>query len=213
MPSTALPPPPLLRTASAPARLRSLAPLSHLTPSGQRYRKRKAEEALSQIQVPAAVLSPIRIPAAHLVGTSTRFRREMRDKLPSVRIAGEKAIVAEKERLAETKGTATESFETGAYLTDPLRLINQVTKHSPKICIGGDCGSGFTKIGITYIHRNTTHFSPLLVYQGKDDWQHLAQFLTPATPPFSGDSAHFPNIWAVLQYLIQSKNAFLNGCS
>ena len=110
--STALQLPPLLRTTSAPPRLRSLAPLSTLTPSGQRYRKRKAEEALSQIQVPAAALSPIRISAAHLVGTSTRFRREVSNKLPSVLLAGEKAIVAEKERLADTKDTTTESFET-----------------------------------------------------------------------------------------------------
>jgi hypothetical protein len=206
-----LPPPPLLRTASAPARLRTLAPLSTLTASGQRHRKRKAEALLEQVQVPAGVLSPARIPPTAFLRTSTRFRNEMRRVLPSVAIPGEKAMATLKEQIADTKGTATASFDCGAYLTDPLRFVSVLTSHSEYLVIGGDFGSHFTKIGVTYFHNQITHFAPLLIYEGKDDWEHLAKFLSPSVPPFSGDSAHFPSIWAFLQFLVESRNALLNG--
>ncbi len=135
----------------------------------------------------------------------------MRRVLPTVRISGEKAIAALKEQFASTKGTATASFDCGAYLTDPLRFVSEITTQSSHLVIGGDCGSDFTKIGVTYLINNKSHFAPLVVYEGKDDWQHLAMFLSPSVPPFSGDSAHFPNIWTFFQYLVESKNAFLNG--
>ena len=168
---TALAAPPLRRCASAPPRLRTLQPLAALSRSGQRSRKRKADELLQQLQVPAAALSTPRIPPPLLLRTSTRFRAEMRRVLPAVHIPGEKAIAAEKERAALEKGTATAVFNT-------------VASQSTHVVIGADCGSSFTKIGITYIHKDTTHFAPILIYEGKDDWAQLSRFLSPAAPPF-----------------------------
>ena len=134
--------------------------------------------------MPAAALSTPRIPPPLLLRTSTRFRTEMRRVLPAVHIPGEKAIAAEKERAALEKGTATAVFDTGAYLTDPMRFFNTVASQSTHVVIGADCGSSFTKIGITYIHKDTTHFAPILIYEGKDDWAQLSRFLSPAAPPF-----------------------------
>jgi hypothetical protein len=201
----------LRRTASAPARLRSLAPLSTLTRSGQRKRKRTAEALLEQIQVPAASLSPAHPHPRDFLASSTRLRTEIRKKLRKLRIPSERRMAAEKERVATEKGTATAAFDGGAYLTDPLRFINTVASKSPHLVIGADTGSGFTKLGITYQGHKTTHFAPLLIYDGGDDWEDLAKFLNPTVPPFVGDSAHFPTLWAFLAFLVKEKNAFLNG--
>jgi hypothetical protein len=117
----------------------------------------------------------------------------------------------EKERVAIEKGTATASFDGGAYLTDPLRFIDSVASQSPHLVIGADCGSGFTKLGITYQGHKTTHFAPLVIYEGGDDWEYLAQFLHPTSPPFVGDSARFPTLLSFLAFLVKERNAFLNG--
>ena len=62
--------------------------------------------------------------------------------------------------------------------------------------------------------RNPTamqHFAPLLVYEGGDSWLELQDCRAEGLTPFTGDSASFPHIWAVLQHLIDTRSAFLNG--
>ena len=57
----------------------------------------------------------------------------------------------------------------------------------------------------------TQHFACLLVYEGGDSWLELQDCRAEGLTPFVGDSAAFPHIWAVLQHLIDTRAAFLNG--
>jgi len=59
--------------------------------------------------------------------------------------------------------------------------------------------------------KTTQHFAALLVHEGGDSWLELQDCRAPGLTPFIGDSAAFPHIWAVLQHLIDTKGAFLNG--
>jgi len=49
------------------------------------------------------------------------------------------------------------------------------------------------------------------VYEGGDSWLELQDCRAEGLTPFTGDSAAFPHIWAVLQHLIDTRSAFLNG--
>jgi hypothetical protein len=66
-------------------------------------------------------------------------------------------------------------------------------------------------LGVTYSATGKQHFATLLVYQGGDSWLELQDCRADGLTPFIGDSAAFPHIWAVLQHLIDTRGAFLNG--
>ena len=72
-------------------------------------------------------------------------------------------------------------------------------------------------LGVTYgvkepgSEKATQHFAPLLVYEGGDSWLELQDCRAEGLTPFTGDSAAFPHIFAVLQHLIDTRAAFLNG--
>ena len=72
-------------------------------------------------------------------------------------------------------------------------------------------------LGITYstpdahTGKHTQHFAALLVYEGGDSWLELQDCRAEGLTPFTGDSAAFPHIWAVLQHFIDTRGAFLNG--
>lgn len=58
------------------------------------------------------------------------------------------------------------------------------------------------------IHLST---STIAIYEGSDGWEQLNHLTHELEPPFKGDSVSFPHIFAVLQHLIDTRNAFLNG--
>jgi len=66
-------------------------------------------------------------------------------------------------------------------------------------------------LGVTYPAAGKQHFAALLVYEGGDSWLELQDCRAEGLTPFTGDSAAFPHIWAVLQHLIDTRAAFLNG--
>jgi len=155
---------------------------------------------------------------------TTADRRKIR-KISALSIPGEKKMAECKKALAHTHGCATAAFthpragedenvRVGAYVTDPLRLLRAVTAaESPWLAVGGDKGGGFTKLGITYSLKQEQHFLILLVFEGDDAYDDMhelrsAQNLT----PFTGESAQYPNIFAVLQHIINNNpRCFLNG--
>jgi hypothetical protein len=123
-------------------------------------------------------------------------------------------------QLATTHATETGTFAGGAYITDPLRFVSVLCAQSPFISVGGDAGGGRCVIGVTYSVptpteadpvKTTQHFDALLVYEGSDSWLELQDCRAAMLTPFTGDSASFPHIWAVLQHLINERGAFLNG--
>jgi len=79
------------------------------------------------------------------------------------------------------------------------------------IAVGGDAGGGHLKLGITFEYRGMQHFACLLAREGSDKYDDLAQLKADGLTPFSGDSAALPHIFAVLQHLIDTRTALLNG--
>jgi hypothetical protein len=116
-----------------------------------------------------------------------------------------------KQLLASTHATETGTFANGAYISDPVRFVSVLCAQSSFIAVGGDAGGGHTKLGVTFSVGKVQHFAALLVYAGSDSWQELHHLTTAALTPFTGDSAAFPHIFAVLQHLIDTRAAFLNG--
>jgi hypothetical protein len=116
-----------------------------------------------------------------------------------------------KKLLASTHATETAAYSSGAYITDPLRFVSAIASHSPILAVGGDAGGGHTKLGITYCANGVMQFAALLVYDGTDSWELMNALTIPHLTPLTGNSAHMPHIFAVLQHLIDTRSAFLNG--
>ena len=126
-----------------------------------------------------------------------------------------------KQQLATTHATETGMFAGGAYITDPVRFVSVLCAQSSLLAVGGDTGGGHTKLGVTYSipaptaanpEKTTQHFACLLVYEGGDSWLELQDCRAEGLTPFTGDSAAFPHIWAVLQHFIDDKQVSEGGC-
>ena len=119
--------------------------------------------------------------------------------------------------LASGRPASTTTFASGAYITDPVRFVSVLCAQATFLAVGGDSGGRngqqqpLTKLGVTYTMQNVQHFAPLVVYAGSDHWEDMNELTTPSLTPFTGDSAAFPHIFAVLQHLIDTRNTFLNG--
>ena len=129
----------------------------------------------------------------------------------SLRIPNEATIIKCKQQLATTHATETGTFAGGAFITDPVRFVSVLCAQSPFIAVGGDSGGGHTKLGVTYTIDGVQSFACLLVYEGGDSWLELQDCRAEGLTPFVGDSAAFPHVWAVLQHLIDTRGALLNG--
>jgi hypothetical protein len=145
-----------------------------------------------------------------LIHLPTCVREQIRT-VPSLHIPSEQTMIQCKKQLAISHGTKTGTFPGGAYITDPLRFVSVLSAQSSLLAVGGDCGGGQTKLGITFDHTGTQYFACLLVYEGGDSWLELQDCRAVGLTSFTGDSAAFPHIWAVLQHLIDTRSAFLNG--
>jgi hypothetical protein len=184
---------------------------------------------LEEIGVPLeAIHSPPLPSPADLIHLPTTVREKIRT-VPTLHIPSEQTIINCKQQLASTHATETGTFANGAYLTDPVRFVSAVCAQSSLLAVGGDSGGGYTKLGVTYSrpgpvrnrklpngkvkqrHSSIQCFAALVVYAGSDGWDELNHLRDEVEPPFVGDSAAFPHIWAVLQHFIDTRGAFLNG--
>jgi hypothetical protein len=182
-----------------------------LKPTQRWERRQKARQALQQIGVPLQALQSQTITTAEeLIHLPTSVREHIRS-VPSLHIPCEQAMIKCKQQLATTHATETGTFAGGAFITDPVRFVSVLCAQSPFLAVGGDAGGGHTKLGITYSHQSIQHYAALLVYEGGDSWLELQDCRAEGLTPFTGDSAAFPHIWAVLQHLIDTRSAFLNG--
>lgn len=123
----------------------------------------------------------------------------------------ERTVAKKNKWLAITHATETSTFANGTYMSDPIRYVSNLCADSPFIAVGGDCGGGHCKLGVTYLHAGKTRFAALLVYNGGDEYADLASLAEAGTSHFVGASAAYTSIFQILQHLIDSKNAFLNG--
>jgi hypothetical protein len=199
---------------------RQRKPFEQLQPRQKRARVHDVKAFAALTQTPLSALQPTRIPAANLVHLPTSIRRSMRT-VEGLRLASEKRIKEYKLMLAQDFGTETATIASteveGAYITDPIRFIELVTRPSPFICIGGDAGGGVTKLGITYLNeRKKATFAALLVYSAPDHYESVSKLVQPALTAFKAHSQAFRNIFEVFQRLIdlrqlRSRPIFLNG--
>jgi hypothetical protein len=190
-------------------------PYNTLRPTQKRERRKQAREAvaevLEQVGCPLdAIQSPSTPSPADLIHLPTSTREQIRT-VRGLSIPCEQTIIECKKLLATSLATATATFANGAYITDPVRFVSVLCAQSSFIAVGGDGGGGHTKLGITYSIQSVQHFAALLVYEGKDSWEELSRLTADAITPFTGDSAAFPHIFAVLQHLIDTRAAFFNG--
>jgi hypothetical protein len=192
-----------------------------LRPTQKRERRKQLRcaiaEAEQQVGCPLEVITPPPTPSpVDLIHLPTSVREQIRT-VRGLRIPSEKLMIRCKNLLATTHATETGTFASGAYITDPVRFVSVLCAQSPFLAVGGDSGGRngqqqpLTKLGITYSIKGVQHFAPLMVYAGSDHWEDMNELTIPSLTPFTGDSAAFPHIWAVLQHLIDTRGAFLNG--
>ena len=195
-------------------------PFQQLQPRQKRARLHDVKAFAALTDTPLSAIQPPRIPAANLIHLPYSTRRSMRT-VDGLRIASEKKIKEYKLMLAQHFGTETAAINTnevtGAYITDPIYLVELLAERSPFICIGGDCGGGVTKLGITYLNENKkAAFAALLVFSESDHYESLTKLLTPDLTPFKSHSQLYRNIFHVFQRFInlrqlRSRPVFLNG--
>jgi len=202
-------------------------PYDTLQPTQQWERRKQLRSAIAAAEQEigcslTALQSQQRIPPEELLHLSTAERERIRT-VPSLRIPCEQKMIACKKQLAPSHATETGTFANGAYITDPVRFVSVLCAQSSFIAVGGDKGDNHTKLGITYSvrgpeqfrklpngkvkkkHSFIQHFAALLVYTGDDDWEDMHALTAPHLTPFTGDSAAFKDIFAVLQHLIDDK--------
>jgi len=194
---------------------RTKRPYDQLGPTQQWKRRKQAladiTNTMQQTGCPIDALRlQQRLSPAELIHLPTSVREQIRS-VPSLRIPAEQTMIACKQQLAATHATETGTFAGGAYITDPVRFVSVLCEQSPFLAVGGDAGGGRCVLGVTYSHQSVQHFAALLVYEGGDSWLELQDCRAEGLAPFTGDSAAFPHIWAVLQHLIDTRAAFLNG--
>jgi hypothetical protein len=194
---------------------RTKRPYDTLGPT-QRWKRRK--QALADITntleqhgcpIDALPLHP-HVTPEELVHLPTAVREQIRS-VPSLRIPCEQSMIACKQLLASTHATETGTFAGGTYITDPIRFVSVLCAQSSLLAVGGDAGGGRCVLGVTYSVGRKQHFAALLVYEGGDSWLELQDCRAERLTSFTGDSAAFPHIWAVLQHFIDTRAALLNG--
>ena len=192
-------------------RFRKRKPFEELSRSQRHDRVKEARWVCEEVlKIPVSELHRPTVPVPEVIHLPTAARVQIRG-VPSLHIPSEDAIIAWKQQLVTTHATETGTFAGGAFITDPVRFVSVLCAQSPFIAVGGDRGGGHTKLGVTYTIDGVQSFACLLVYEGGDSWLELQDCRAEGLTPFVGDSAAFPHVWAVLQHLIDTRGAFLNG--
>ena len=202
--------------------MRKRKPMELLSSNGKRNRKKEGLSLLASISCPVlALIDDYRAPPKEFLHTHKSQRLFMRS-FPSLShfIPSERQMIDLREELAKKHGTATDiihsSIFTGAYITDPVLFVQSLTKHTPHslLAIGGDCGGGHTKLGVTYTDATETQrFACLFVFAGKDCAENLNALKKHGITKFIGLSSGYNTIWEVLQALRDKdwRHVCLNG--
>ena len=170
---------------------------------------------------PEALVPPPTTPPAELLHLPTAVRNSIRT-IPSINIPCEKQMNKLKKELAVTHGTATKKFTLhqpgkppihGSFISDPITLFRKfILTVNVRFAVGGDTGAGQTKLGVTYSRNDVQYFISFLNYEGMDDVDCMHALAHEAITIFTGESAVYPHIFALLQHLLDSHpNSVLNG--
>ena len=102
---------------------RTKRPYDTLRPTQQRERRKQARLALQTVHCPLEALRPDPPPPAALIHLPTSVREQIRS-VQGLHIPCEQTIIACKRLLATTHATETDTFASGAYITDPVRYVS-----------------------------------------------------------------------------------------
>lgn len=205
------------RAAAAPSTPipRAKRAYESLKPTQRWERRTKAraavETVLKDIGCPlAAIARPVPCTPTKVIHLSPAERQRTRTIRPFL-LPSERTMRQSLERYATTHATETRTFAKGSYITDPLRYVSVLCAQATFLAVGGDCGGGHCKLGVTFGMNGKQHFAALLVFDGGDKYEDLRALLVEGTTRFVGASAPYTNIFQILQYLIDTQKAFLNG--
>ena len=112
--------------------------------------------------VPTAPITPSKI--VHLSTAERKRTRSVRKLL----FSSERTVRSALKQYSVSHATETKTFADGAYMSDTLRYVSYLCEQSTFLAVGGDCGGGHCKLGVTYSHNGKQHFAALLVYDGGD---------------------------------------------
>jgi hypothetical protein len=194
---------------------RTKRPYESLKPTQRWVRRTRAraavEEVLEKIGCPlSAIIQPAPCTPTKVIHLSPAERTRARTIRPFL-LPCERTMRESLERYATTHATATGTFAKGSYITDPIRYVSVLCAKASFIAVGGDCGGGHCKLGITFERDGKQHFAALLVYDGGDQYEDLRALTLQGTTRFVGASAPYANIFQILQHQIDTRSAFLNG--
>ena len=194
---------------------RTKRPYESLKPTQRWERRTKAraavEEELEDIGCPiSAIVRPVPVTPTKVIHLSPAERARTRSIRPFL-LPSERTMRKSLERYAITHATETSTFRKGTYITDPLRYVSILCAKASFLAAGGDCGGGHCKLGVTFEMDGKQHFAALLVYDGGDQYEDLRALTEECTTRFVGASAPVTTIFQVLQHLIDTQKAFLNG--
>lgn len=207
--------PPLVTTPASPSASPFIPrkPHEQLQKRQQYNRKHLGEQLLQEIDLPVRALSPNKYSPAEVQHLGNRERRKLRPL--NLIIPGDQTMKEFYKEKDKQNGTECKEFELGAYVVDPLLLIQAYCSNSPFISVAGDYGGGTTKFGIIYQDENELlQFIPLYVINKPDDIASLLPFRGDYFP-FTGVSSHLKDVWSMLQYFIDHSSTkqpcFLTG--
>jgi hypothetical protein len=194
---------------------RTKRPYESLKPTQRWERRTKAraavEKVLDDIGCPlSAITRPVPVTPTKVIHLSPAERHRTRSIRPFL-LPSERSVRKRLLLYATTHATETGTFANGSYITDPLRYVSVLCAQATFLAVGGDCGGGHCKLGITFGMDGKQHFAALLVSDGGDQYEDLRALTVEGTTRFVGASACFTNIFQILQHLIDTQNAFLNG--
>lgn len=206
--------------------VRQRKPYALLSSRGRHNRRKEAGQLLSAINVTFDQLTPSTPAVTVTAAAAASLPRSTRDTLRqhSIALPNERQIAQVKESMAVSEGTATDAVAmqiagdnvSASYLSDPIQFLTSHTKQSRFIAIGGDCGSGITKIGVTFKDSNSvTRFATLITAHCSDDFVPLSAILTYQIT-FTGASSSFHSMQQLLQSVIDNpigfgQRVFING--
>lgn len=152
--------------------LRAKRPYQQLQHTQRWERRIKARAAvttvLKEIDCPLeAIIPTATITPSEIVHLSTAERNRTRS-IRKLLFASERTVRRALNLYAVSHATETVAFSDGAYMSDPLRYVSYLCGQSTFLAVGGDCGGGHCKLGVTYSHNGKQHFAALLVYDGGD---------------------------------------------
>jgi hypothetical protein len=160
----------------------------------------------------AGLMKP-KISMNEAVQFSQPIRHSIRKVIKAIRVPSTNTVNCKLKQWTVEYGTETASFQpesglTGAYICDPLKLVDVMTNERGKFVVSGDKGGDWLKFGVIYRNdEDKSKFLCLLVVKADESIETFNALTQPNVTLFVRNSSRFDNIKQVLQYFLSEKQA------